>query len=174
MKSLTLYIKEELQQYIIPELSVTWSAPDKTYIQVPSDMDDDAIIQYLNDSLTEQTPLGTKYSDKMFDKQADNLNDATWQFDKCEDAENSDVVYVAYTGDGKPNSDLVIKEINGLKLVGTFVDFVVSNVKDKDKVKDALWTIFKNTQSLYTNKWIVELTLDEDDIIFDENNIELK
>lgn len=174
MKSLTLYIKEELQQYIIPELSVTWSAPDKTYIQVPSDMDDDAIIQYLNDSLTEQTPLGTKYSDKMFDKQADNLNDATWQFDKREDAENSDVVYVAYTGDGKPNSDLVIKEINGLKLVGTFVDFVVSNVKDKDKVKDALWTIFKNTQSSYTNKWIVELTLDEDDIIFDENNIELK
>lgn len=174
MKSLTLYIKEELQQYIIPELSVTWSAPDKTYIQVPSDMDDDAIIQYLNDSLTEQTPLGTKYSDKIFDKQADNLNDATWQFDKCKDAENSDVVYVAYTGDGKPNNDLVIKEINGLKLLGTFVDFVVSNVKDKDKVKDALWTIFKNTQSSYTNKWIVELTLDEDDIIFDENNIELK
>lgn len=171
MKSLTLYIKEELQQYIIPELSVTWSAPDKTYIQVPSDMDDDAIIQYLNDSLTEQTPLGTKYSDKIFDKQADNLNDATWQFDKCKDAENSDVVYVAYTGDGKPNNDLVIKEINGLKLLATFVDFVVANVKDIDSIDNVLWTIFKNTQSSHTNKWIVELTLDKDDITYDKNTI---
>lgn len=174
MKSLTLYIKEELQQYSIPELTVTWSAPNKTYIQVPSDMDDDAIIQYMNDVMAEQTPVGTNYAKKLFDKQADNINDATWQFDKCEDVENSDVVYVAYNGDNKSNNELVIKEVDGLKLTATFIDFIVANVKDKDKVKDALWTVFKNTQSSYTNKWIVELTLDKDDIVFDENNIQLK
>lgn len=173
MKSLLSYIKEELNQYkyTIPELKVTWSAPDKVYVQVPSNMDDDAITQYMNDVLIEQTPVGTQYAKKLFDKQADNINDATWQFDKCEDAQSSDVIYVAYNGDNKSNNDLTIKEIDGLKLTATFVDFVVANVKDIDSIDNALWTIFKNTQSSYTNKWIVELTLDKDDITYDKNTI---
>ena len=171
MKSLLSYIKEELNQYTIPELKVTWSAPDKVYVQVPSNMDDDAITQYMNDVLTEQTPIGTQYAKKLFNKQTDNINDATWQFDKCEDAQSSDVIYVAYNADNKPNNDLVIKEIDGLKLTATFVDFVVANVKDIDSIDNVLWTIFKNTQSSYTNKWIVELTLDKDDITYDKNTI---
>ena len=88
-----------------------------------------------------------------------------------EDAESSDVIYIAYNGDNKPNNDLVIKEIDGLNLTATFVDFVVANVKDIDSIDNALWTIFKNTQSSYTNKWIVELTLDKDDITYDKNTI---
>ena len=43
MKTLSSYIREELNQYkyTIPELKVTWSAPDKVYVQVPSNMDDE-------------------------------------------------------------------------------------------------------------------------------------
>lgn len=181
MKSLKQYIiniiseAESPKSYTIPELDVTWhvDAP-KTFLQVPLSYDDDAIRQYLNDYFIEDSPVGSKYLEKFFKDQIDTLNDANYDFDECKDTENTDRNYLPFEGENKKSEDLVVKELDNIILKAEFVDFVVSNVTSQDGIQKALQLIFKNTESSYTNKWKLDLKVDDKDIEYDKNTINQK
>lgn len=191
MKSLVQWIAESVasghDKMQISDLKVSWKITDPkndkgdVIIKVPQDYADDDIKSYLQDMLLEKMPTDDSLAKDYFGANADDIVDVSIDYDNAqvnrEDKRNLTFEFDSSIDDTYKGNDNELKRVTvtNLRLVATFDIMTIENTS-KDDLKSDLMDILYRTCSSKNVEYMngkIELTLDENDVEYDEARVEI-
>ena len=180
MKTLKQFIKESLiqedgEQFVINNLVVRYDCPASFFIQIPTSYSESDMQIYLDDELLDKLPASTKLSKKFFGKNSENIIDAYFEYDSIAQAmgkdQKADMVWdEKYDSNVKDSSELTIYQISNLKYTIEFDKFSFDNTINDTNVRETLENLMQTTVSNYVNKYPIDLSLNNSNITFDNEN----
>lgn len=180
MKTLKQFIKESLiqednEQFVINNLVVRYDCPASFFIQIPTSYSESDMQIYLDDELLDKLPASTQLSKKLFGKNSENIIDAYFEYDSIAQAmgkdQKADMVWdEKYDSSVKDSSELTIYQISNLKYTIEFDKFSFDNTINDTNVRETLENLMQTTVSNYVNKYPIELSLNNSNITFDDEN----
>lgn len=173
MKSLVQYINESFDTFRVKDLVVKYNCrPDDEFIQfyIPESYSEDNFIIYLGDLFFNELPASDKFSEDEFGKNASNIYDVYFEYDRYEKGVESTGDFIDWHKDIDKNHDTDNEEFNfvqvkGLRYVISFDEF---DLKDEDSsdIDETLSKIFTATNANDNNKYPLEITFDEKNISY--------
>ena len=180
MKTLKQFIKESLiqednEQFAINNLAVRYDCPASFFIQIPASYSESDMQIYLDDELLDKLPASTQLSKKFFGKNSENIIDAYFEYDSIAQAmgkdQKADMVWdEKYDSNVKDSSELTIYQISNLKYTIEFDKFSFDNTINDTNVRETLENLMQTTVSNYVNKYPIDLSLNNSNITFDNEN----
>lgn len=177
MKTLKQFIKESLiqednEQFVIDNLVVRYDCPASFFIQIPTSYSESDMQIYLDDELLDKLPGSTQLAKKFFGKNSENIIDAYFEYDSIAQAmgkdQKADMVWdEKYDSNIKDSSELTIYQISNLKYTLEFDKFSFDNIINDANVRETLENLMQTTVSNYVNKYPIELSLNNSNITFD-------
>lgn len=177
MKTLKQFIKESLiqednEQFVIDNLVVRYDCPASFFIQIPTSYSESDMQIYLDDELLDKLPGSTQLAKKFFGKNSENIIDAYFEYDSIAQAmgkdQKADMVWdEKYDSNIKDSSELTIYQISNLKYTLEFDKFSFDNTINDANVRETLENLMQTTVSNYVNKYPIELSLNNSNITFD-------
>ena len=148
MKALEIFIKEALEEdIVIRHLIVKYKCGEKDdlYIQVPEKYSESDIQIYLDDTLLKDLPAEACAEE--LGKNHKEITDCYFEYDIIEpttsSAQKADIPWDTNYDSSLNDTALTIMHIKNLKYVIQFDHFYLSDIDDKDKVKDNIEDLFK-------------------------------
>lgn len=183
MKTLEQFIKESLikeendytKEYSIKNVVVRYDCPANFFVQVPSSYSESDIQIYLDDILLNKLPGSMELAKNFFGKNSENIIDAYFEYDYITPAmgkdQKADLVWdEKYDSNVKDTSELTIYQISNLKYTIEFEKFLFSNTTDNTNIREILENLLQTTVSNYINKYPIEISLNNSNITFDDEN----
>ena len=180
MKTLKQFIKESLikeenEEFSINNVVVRYDCPSSLFIQIPSKYSESDMQMYLDDELLEKLPGSSQLAKKFFGKNNENIIDAYFEYDSISQAmskeQKADLVWdEKYDNSVKDSSELTIYQISNLKYIIEFEKFSFNNTIDDTKVRETLENLLQTTVSNSINKYPIEISLNNSNITFDDEN----
>ena len=174
MKRLINYIFESFDEYRISDLVAKYICnPDDEYIQfyVPASYSENDFIIYLGDLYFEELPGSDKFNEKYFGKNANNIYDIYFEYDRYEKGVESKGNFIDWDKDMDTNhnpdeEEFAFVQVKGLKYV---LSFESSDLKDTDNknINETLNIIFSAADANSNNNFPLNIK-------FDNKNIEYK
>lgn len=178
MKSLKQYIKESFitednEEFVINNLVVKYDCPASLFIQIPLKYSESDMQIYLDDELLNKLPASTNYSQKFFGSNYRNIIDAHFEYDSIAEAmgkdQKADLVWdEKYDPSINDSSELAIFQISNLKYVIEFEKFSFGSTVNETNVRQILENLLQTTVSNYTNNYPIEISLNNSNITFDD------
>ena len=168
-------IKEENEEFSINNVIVRYDCPSSLFIQIPSKYSESDMQIYLDDELLDKLPGSAPLANKFFGKNSENIIDAYFEYDYISQAigkeQKADLVWdEKYDSNIKDSSELIIYQISNLKYIIEFEKFSFDNTIDDTNVKETLENLLQTTVSNYINKYPIEISLNNSNITFDNEN----
>lgn len=180
MKTLKQFIKESLikeenEEFSINNLVVRYDCPSSLFIQIPSKYSESNMQIYLDDELLDKLPGSSQLAKKFFGKNSENIIDAYFEYDSISQAmgkdQKADLVWdEKYDSNIKDSSELTIYQISNLKYIIEFEKFSFDNTIDDTNVRETLENLLQTTVSNSINKYPIEISLNNSNITFDDEN----
>ena len=171
MKSLQQFILEEYNDYRVKNLEVPYIVnPKNDYIifKIPEAWSEDNFQIYLQDMYLNDMPGGEDYAEDFFGKNAENIFDVVFEYnkyEKSEDIDKDDYIDFDTNYDNKIKDDakFVYVKLEKLRYIIKFDEF---DLKDEsiDDINKTLIEIFKQCESSKENEWPLEIILDEKNV----------
>ena len=173
MKSLSQYINESFDTIIVKDLVVKYNCyPNDDFVQfyVPVSYSEDNFMIYLGDLFFNELPASDKFSKDEFGKNASNIYDVYFEYDRYEKGVESNGNFIDWHKDIDKNHDTDNEEfsfvqVKGLRYVIAFDEFELK-VEDSSDIDNALSIIFNATNANDNNKYPLEITFDEKNISY--------
>lgn len=171
MKDLRLYIIEKQnQQFIAKNLRVAYDAPEEVFLQVPKSYGESDIQIYMDDTMLDKLPAATHEKD--LGKNAKELNDIFFEYDKLEPAQGkndkADIEWDSHYDPQTADDELQIVRITNLKYVINFREFVLDGIENEDEAIKTIYSFFNGFTTDIDLPF--EFTLNEGNISINENN----
>ena len=174
MKRLINYIFESFDEYRISDLVAKYICnPDDEYVQfyVPATYSEDDFIIYLGDLYFEELPGSDKFNEKYFGKNANNIYDIFFEYERYEKGVESKGNFINWNKDKDTNHDpdkeeFTFVQVKGLKYVLLFEKFDLKDIDNKN-IDETLNIIFSAANANLDNKFPLNIK-------FDNKNIEYK
>lgn len=174
MKRLVDYIFESFKEYRISDLIVKYICnPDKEYTQfyVPATYSEDDFIIYLGDLYFNELPGSDKFNEKYFGKNADNIYDIYFEYERYEKGVESKGEFIDWDKDidtkhNPEEEEFVFLQVKGLKYCLSFDKFDLKD-DNNDNLSETIDTIFSAANANSNNKFPLNIK-------FDNKNIEYK
>ena len=168
-------IKEENEEFSINNLVVRYDCPSSLFIQIPSKYSESDMQIYLDDELLDKLPGSSQLAKKFFGKNSENIIDAYFEYDSISQAmgkeQKADLVWDdKYDSNIKDSSELTIYQISNLKYIIEFEKFSFDNTIDDTNVRETLENLLQTTVSNSINKYPIEISLNNSNITFDDEN----
>ena len=180
MKALTQFIKESLikeenEEFSINNVIVRYDCPSSLFIQIPSKYSESDMQIYLDDELLDKLPGSSQLAKKFFGKNSENIIDTYFEYDSISQAmgkeQKADLVWDdKYDSNIKDSSELTIYQISNLKYIIEFEKFSFDNTIDDTNVRETLENLLQTTVSNSINKYPIEISLNNSNITFDDEN----
>lgn len=180
MKTLKQFIKESLikeenEEFSIDNLAVRYDCPSSLFIQIPSKYSESDMQIYLDDELLDKLPGSSQLAKKFFGKNSENIIDAYFEYDSISQAmgkeQKADLVWdEKYDNNIKDSSELTIYQISNLKYIIEFEKFSFDNTIDDTNVRETIENLLQTTVSNSINKYPIEISLNNSNITFDDEN----
>lgn len=177
MKSLVQYINESFETFRVKDLIVKYNCrPEDEFIQfyVPEAYSEDDFMIYLGDLFLNELPASDKFSKDEFGKNASNIYDVYFEYNRYEKGVESKGDFIDWHKDidtrhdtDKDDEEFTFIQVKGLKYVIAFEEF---DLKDEDStdIEETLTTIFSAVNANDNNKYPLEITFDEKNISYKE------
>ena len=168
MKSLKQFIFEKYESIFVKDLEVPYLVGDKeVHFQVPEIYSEDDFQIYIQDMYLEDFPGNESTSEEQFGKNAQNIYDTVFEYEKYEKSEEEPKDFIEFdkSKDNKIKDDdkLVFVTLTNLKFIIKFDEFELKQEEFKD-TKKTLIQIFEAYQSNENNEYPLKLTLDSENI----------
>ena len=180
MKTLKQFIKESLikeenEEFSINNVIVRYDCPSSLFIQIPSKYSESDMQIYLDDELLDKLPGSSQLANKFFGKNSENIIDAYFEYDSISQAmgkdQKADLIWnEKYDSNIKDSSELIIYQISNLKYIIEFEKFSFDNTIDDTNVRETIENLLQTTVSNYINKYPIEISLNNSNITFDNEN----
>lgn len=180
MKSLKEYItesllKEDSEGFTVHNLIVKYDCPADLYIQVPANYTESDIQIYMDDTLLTALPASQGLAEKFFGKNNKNIIDVYFEYDAIDIAlgkeQKVDVLWdERYDNSVTDKNELSTYQIKNLKYIVEFEKFEFDNKINEDNVQETIETLFNTTVSNNVNKYPIEISLNNANIEYDEQN----
>lgn len=181
MKTLTQFIKESFikeennEELSINNVIVRYDCPSILFIQVPLNYSESDIQIYLDDKLLNKLPGSLELSKKFFGKNSENITDVYFEYNSISQAmgkdQKVDLLWdEKYDNNVKDSSELVVYQISNLKYTIEFDKFSFINNNNDTNVIEILKKILQTTVSNSINKYPIEISLNNSNITFDDEN----
>ena len=184
MKTLEQFIKESLikeenEYFSINNVVVRYDCPSSLFIQIPSKYSESDMQIYLDDKLLNKLPGSTELAKKFFGKNSENIIDTYFEYNSISPAmgkeQKADLVWdEKYDSSIKDSSELTIYQISNLKYIIEFEKFLFDSTINDTNVRTTLENIFQTTVSNYLNQYPIEISLNNSNITFDNENTEIQ
>ena len=173
MKTLTQYINESFDTFRVKDLVVKYNCcPNDDFIQfyVPVAYSEDNFMIYLGDLFFDELPASDKFSKDEFGKNASNIYDVYFEYDRYEKGVESYGDFIDWNKDIDKNHDpdkeeFSFVQVKGLRYVIAFDEFELK-AEDSSDIDNALSIIFKAANANDNNKYPLEITFDEKNISY--------
>jgi len=171
MKTLKEFILEEYNDYRVKNLEVPYIVnPKNDYIifKIPEVWSEDNFQIYIQDMYLNEMPGGEDHAEDFFGKNAENIFDVVFEYDKYEKSEeNDDDDFVDfdtnYDNNIKDDAKFVYVKLEKLRYIIKFDEFDLKDESIED-INKTLIEIFKQCESSKENEWPLEIILDEKNV----------
>lgn len=169
MKSIVQFIKEEYNDYGVKNLEVPYLINEENkgeiIFKVPEMYSEDDFQIYLQDKYLNDLPGGDDYIEDFFGKNAENIYDIVFEYDKYEKSDEydkDDFIDFDINYDSKVNDDTKMTYVR-LENLRYIIKFDKFELKDEsiDNIEETLIEIFKRCETSKENEWPLDITLDE-------------
>ena len=172
MKTLCDYINEAYEEFRVSTVRVVYDVePSELYIQAPETFQESDIQQYMDDSWLEHFPSSDDYNEKMFGKNAENISDIYFEYDKFEhmnESQHEPREYIEFdsAGDTSHNDEkLDFFRIKNLRYIILFEQFDLMNTSDDDdEIHETLDKIFSAAESNNKNEYPIKIKYNSDEL----------
>ena len=171
MKTLKEFILEEYNDYRVKNLEVPYIVnPKNDYIifKIPEVWSEDNFQIYIQDMYLNEMPGGEDHAEDFFGKNAENIFDVVFEYDKYEKSEeNNEKDFVDfdtnYDNNIKDDAKFVYVKLEKLRYIIKFDEFDLKDESIED-INNTLIEIFKQCESSKENEWPLEIILDEKNV----------
>lgn len=172
MKSLQKFILEEFETFRVKQLEVPYNVEynDNDYIifKVPATYSEDDFQIYIQDLYLKDLPGSEDHTEDFFGKNASNIYDVLFEYEKYEKSEESDSDnYIDfdenYDSKVDKDGDFAYVKLTNLKYIIKFDEFDLKE-ESFDDIKDGIIKIFKRCETSEENEWPLDIILDEENI----------
>lgn len=172
MKSLTKFINEQFDKYVVENVKVTFDVlPEEFFLNAPEDYSESDLQIYLGDRLLPELPSENDKYSKLLGKNDVNIADAYFEYEKFEHLQKSDndefnLEWDPEYDEKKKDENLDTFKLTKLKYVILFDEFELMD--DESDVKETLDEIFTKFDSSNINKYPVEIKYNSELLEFNE------
>jgi len=172
MKSLKQFILEEFKSNVVENVKLVFDIePSEFYLNAPETYSESDIQIYLGDVLLNELPSENSKYKNLLGKNADNINDAYFEYDKFEHIQDSnieefDLEWDKYYDEKHNDKKLDTFKITNLKYIILFDSFEI--LDDTDDIKKTLDEIFHKLDSSNINKYPVTIKYNSDLLEYSE------